>query len=92
MEVPPAAEGSWEHILHKSGASDKIILSKDIVGNRSYNRWIDQRAIGVVYNPQLEKTRNYVPSIIPRRYDAFIFIDKTTALRPLGTIAKEEAP
>ncbi|MFN2458054.1 MAG: erythromycin esterase family protein [Chitinophagaceae bacterium] len=85
MEVPPAAEGSWEHILHKSGASDKIILSKDIVGNRSYNRWIDQRAIGVVYNPQLEKTRNYVPSIIPRRYDAFIFIDKTTALRPLGT-------
>jgi erythromycin esterase-like protein len=89
VEVPPALEGSWDHILHKDGAHDKIVLSKEIAGNRAYNRWISQRAIGVVYQPQYEKTRNYVPSIIPKRYDAFIYIDRTTALRPLEPISKE---
>jgi len=42
-----------------------------------------QRAIGVVYNPKYEKYGNYVPTILPLRYDALIFIDKTTALSPL---------
>jgi erythromycin esterase-like protein len=42
-----------------------------------------QRAIGVVYNPKYEKYGNYVPTILSLRYDALIFIDKTTALSPL---------
>ncbi len=44
---------------------------------------IGHRAIGVVYNPEYEKYGNYVPSILPLRYDAFIYFDKTTALHPL---------
>ena len=41
-----------------------------------------QRAIDVVYAPEQEQ-RNYVPTILPRRYDAFLFIDKSQALHPL---------
>lgn len=44
---------------------------------------IGHRAIGVVYRPENEKYGNYVPSILPNRYDAFIYIDKTTALHPM---------
>jgi erythromycin esterase-like protein len=44
---------------------------------------IPHRAIGVVYNPELEKYGNYVPSILPLRYDAFIYLDHTRALFPL---------
>jgi len=40
------------------------------------------RAKGVVYNPQTE-AHNYVPTILPQRYDAFIFIDETSALRAI---------
>jgi erythromycin esterase-like protein len=40
-----------------------------------------QRAIGVVYNPEYERYGNYVPTILTRRYDAFLHIDKTHALR-----------
>ena len=42
-----------------------------------------QRAIGVVYNPKYERFGNYVPTVLSKRYDALIFIDKTNALSPL---------
>jgi erythromycin esterase-like protein len=92
MEVPPAIKGSWEHMLHQLGATDKIILSRELAGNSFLNRSIGHRAIGVVYHPQREHLGNYVPSIIPKRYDAFVYIDKTKALRPLGTKPKENEP
>jgi len=41
------------------------------------------RAIGVVYHPEYEAYGNYVPTVLPRRYDAFLFLDRTEALRPL---------
>ncbi len=37
------------------------------------------RAIGVVYNPQAD-SGNYVATVLLLRYDAFIFIKRTTAL------------
>jgi erythromycin esterase-like protein len=41
------------------------------------------RAIGVVYDPRTEHRGNYVPTILPERYDAFIFIDESKAVDPL---------
>jgi erythromycin esterase-like protein len=41
------------------------------------------RAIGVVYRPELEQFGNYVPTVLPLRYDAFLFMDQTRALQPL---------
>jgi len=41
------------------------------------------RAIGVVYDPMYESFGNYVPTVLPQRYDAFLYIDETTALHPL---------
>jgi hypothetical protein len=37
----------------------------------------------VVYDPRLEHWGNYVPTLLPRRYDAFLFIDETHAVDPL---------
>jgi erythromycin esterase-like protein len=92
MEVPNATQGSWEHLLHAQSASNKIILSKDIRNNKSLKKAIGHRAIGVVYNPQLEHLGNYVPSIIHKRYDAFLYIDRTHALHPLNTPPKGKEP
>lgn len=44
---------------------------------------MEQRAIGVVYNPSYEKYANYAETILPERYDALLFIDRTSALHPL---------
>jgi erythromycin esterase-like protein len=92
MNVPPAIAGSWENILHTLGASNKLILSKDIRNQRPLNQWIGHRAIGVVYHPERERNGNYVPSIIPRRYDAFMYFDKTTALHPIANVVNDKEP
>jgi len=81
--MPPPYKGSWEDLLHHAGGGDKFILSKNIL-RTALNRWIDQRAIGIVYHPKTEL--NYVPSVIPRRYDAFVYIDHTTALHPVVSL------
>jgi erythromycin esterase-like protein len=92
MEVPPAMEGSWEALLHALSPTNKIILSKDMRNDRTLNTWMGHRAIGVVYNPKREQYGNYVPSVVPRRYDAFIFIDQSTALHPLQTPVNANEP
>lgn len=41
------------------------------------------RAVGVVYRPQWESRHQYVPTVLPLRYDAFLNIPVTAALSPL---------
>jgi erythromycin esterase len=79
MRVPEAKAGSWEHLLHEAGNDDKLLLSRDI---DNFISAVGHRAIGVVYDPDFEHG-NYVPSVIPTRYEAFVFLDKTHALHSL---------
>ncbi len=82
MVVPKAVKGSWEHLLHQAGPYNQILLFDD--ENRAlFNNTIGHRAIGVVYNPRYEQYGNYVPTKVSERYDAFIYIEETTALKPL---------
>ena len=92
MDLPPAPEGSWENILHQLSPEDMLILSEDIAGKEALQQPLGHRAVGVVYHPQLEMYGNYVPSIIPGRYDAFLFIDKSKALHPISVPLKNVPP
>jgi erythromycin esterase len=83
MKVPPAREGSIEHVLHRQSAEDRYILFNSDDIRETYEESIRHRAIGVVYNPEKERYGNYVPSVMANRYDAFIYLDETTALHPL---------
>ena len=83
MEVPPAREGSIEHQLHQQSSLDRYLLFNTEDIQRKYESSIRHRAIGVVYNPERERHGNYVPSVMSQRYDAFLFLDTTTALHPL---------
>lgn len=82
MIIPPAQDGSWEDAMHKAGPSDKLLLFTDD-NQHFFNDTIGHRAIGVVYNPLHEQYGNYVPSVMSKRYDAFIFVTHTNALHPL---------
>src|SRR5262245_64937129 len=64
MPVPPAKEGSIEHLLHQQSNHDRYLLfnSKDV--SKKYETAINHRAIGVVYNPEMERLGNYVPSVM----------------------------
>jgi erythromycin esterase len=82
MPVPLAREGSWEDALHRAGGEDGLLVfsgpeEEELLEER------DHRAIGVVYDPGSERYSNYVPTLLSRRYDAFVYLEETRALRPL---------
>jgi erythromycin esterase-like protein len=69
--------------LHEALA-DRALL---VFSGRDRPGWLteelDHRAIGVVYDPELERWGNYVATRLGDRYDAFMWCDRTSALRPL---------
>jgi erythromycin esterase len=82
LPVPPARSGSWEALLHEVAPEDRLI----VFGGEEPGEMLEprgHRAIGVVYEPARERYGNYVPTVLPFRYDAFLFLDRTRALRPL---------
>ncbi len=83
MEVPPARAGSWERALHLMDAQDRLLLFHPPVDAGSALAVPrGHRAIGVVYHPEFEGG-NYVPTVLPLRYDAFLYLDRTRSLHPL---------
>jgi erythromycin esterase-like protein len=90
MPVPPAREGSWEDIMHRAGMQDKLLLLTDGAAPAGFLEPRGHRAIGVVYDPAYEAFGNYVPTVLPRRYDAFLYIDQTEALHPLHLQPRED--
>lgn len=83
MRVPEAREGSVEHKLHQQSKENRYFLFKADDDRKDFDSSIKHRAIGVVYNPHRERYGNYVPSFMKQRYDAFIYLDETSALHPL---------
>ncbi|HWT34384.1 MAG TPA: erythromycin esterase family protein [Microbacterium sp.] len=91
MPVPAAMEGSHEGLLHRA-LDGPAVLS---FGEARDGAWLahpaGHRAIGVVYDPNRE-AGNYVPTVMGRRYDALIWLERTRALTPLHHEAAPEEP
>jgi erythromycin esterase len=87
MTVPAAREGSYENAITRSGAGDSLLLFGDASVD-ALSELRGHRAIGVVYDPRTEHWGNYVPTVLPRRYDAFVFIEETTAVDALHLPAR----
>lgn len=85
MRLPAARPGSFEEAMHDAAVGDALLIfnGRDDGGVPGLDAPIGHRAVGVVYDPAHERWGNYVPTIIPRRYDAFLYIDETRAVDPL---------
>jgi erythromycin esterase len=87
MEMPAARKNSWEAALHEVSAENKMLIFSGLEDEGELVDPRGHRAVGVIYHPERESLGNYVPTIMPRRYDALLYIDETSALRPLGIAA-----
>jgi erythromycin esterase-like protein len=83
MPVPPARAGSVEALLHEALGEDSLIVVPRGERPAWLARRLDHRAIGVVYRPERERWGNYVPTVLGRRYDAFLHLEDTSPLQPL---------
>jgi erythromycin esterase len=84
--------GSYEGSVIAGKGENALLLAVELKDQPLLRQPIGHRAIGVVYRPQFEQFGNYVPSLIPERYDAFLFVDRTRALHPLPTTAQPHVP
>jgi erythromycin esterase-like protein len=90
VNMPKARKNSWEYLLNESLNSDAVYIPlNEMKKNNLLNQPILHRAVGVVYNPENEKYGNYVPSIIPMRYDAFIYFKNTSPLHAIDSAIDE---
>jgi erythromycin esterase-like protein/predicted phosphoribosyltransferase/predicted alpha/beta-hydrolase family hydrolase len=89
MPLPAAKPGSYEDIFHtaavKAKASQFYLLLRDQI-HSPFAQTLGHRAVGVVYDPRQERRGNYVPTELSKRYDAFVFIDRTRALKSLHSL------
>ncbi|HEV7459016.1 MAG TPA: erythromycin esterase family protein [Solirubrobacteraceae bacterium] len=76
--VRPALAGSWEELLHQSGAERFLVVDTAGLGARRL-----ERAIGVVYRPETERISHYFHARLAPQFDAVIHIDETRAVEPL---------
>jgi erythromycin esterase len=97
LPVPSAMHGSYDDLFHnlcvKMNAPMCSVnfseLKKKEGEEEEFLKMKGQRAIGVVYHPAYERG-NYVPTVLCKRYDAFIFVDQTNALEPIIVTKPEE--
>ena len=86
-DIPEARPGSVENACHQVignvGCSDFYLMFDPFDHGSPLNQVMDHRAIGVVYDPDIEHRGNYVPTSLSNRYDAFIFIDRSNSLTPI---------
>jgi erythromycin esterase-like protein len=86
MQVPPAQSGSYDACFHAINRDRFFLLlreARERGEGEPFTGWRGQRAIGVVYQPEYERG-NYVPTRLADRYDAYIHIDRTRAVKPLA--------
>jgi erythromycin esterase-like protein len=87
--VRPGLAGSWEEQLHElvggGGCAVALAEEPELAEPRL------QRAIGVVYLPDTERTSHYLVARPGLQFDALVHVDETRALEPLERTSDWEA-
>jgi len=89
MTMPSAAAGSLGNLLMRVGAEPFMLLMDEVRDVAALRGRIGHRAVGVTYSPTND-AGNYVQTLVPRRYDAVLFVPETTALRMVAPSPESE--
>jgi protein-L-isoaspartate(D-aspartate) O-methyltransferase len=87
-QVLPSHPQSYERQFHLSALPGLILplragSGRDVVTELSKPRL--ERAIGVIYRPETELASHYFEAELPRQFDEYIWVDKTSAVTLLAT-------
>lgn len=91
LPLPVAHRGSHEDLLHRALDRDAVLVFGDDRSGPWLSTRLGHRAVGVVYHPARE-SGNYVPTVMGARYDALVWLEETSALRPLHHEARPREP
>ena len=87
MTVRPAHPESYERLCHDTDVPAFVLALREparpeVRGELEPPRL--ERAIGVIYRPESELASHYFQASLPYQFDEYIWLDQTTAVRPLA--------
>lgn len=95
MSVKPAHPQSYERLFHMTGTPGLLLPlrsgSCEVLRNKLANPRLE-RAIGVIYRPESELASHYFEAVLPRQFDEYVWIDRTSAVKPFGVAEIEGLP
>jgi erythromycin esterase-like protein len=89
--VRPALVGSYEELLDFTGIERFLLRLKDDPKLKGLRERKLERAIGVIYRPDTERTSHYFYAELPYQFDMVIHFNETRAVEPLERTAQWEA-
>lgn len=93
--VREGTKGSYEKLFHETGVANFFLNLRDEEIKNVLNEPLLERAIGVIYRPEIERVSHYFYARLPDQFDGVIHFDRTRAVEPLDKIARrsqEDAP
>jgi len=95
MHIRPSHPQSYERLFHLTNKPG-LILPLHVDQKSDLNAQLSkpklERAIGVIYRPETELASHYFEAVLPRQFDEYVWIDRTTAVTPLSTEQLEGVP
>jgi len=85
--VRPALAESYESLLHAVAIPSFWVSTADHAVRNVLQTPRLERAIGVIYRPETERSSHYFSANLADQFDAVIHIDRTRALEPLERMA-----
>ncbi|KZM74703.1 erythromycin esterase family protein [Nocardia terpenica] len=84
MPLRPAVASSAEQLLHDTGIPAFLLrFDRPTAAAELLRTPRLERTVGVVYTPATERHSHYLHTRLADRYDAVVYLDRTTALDPL---------
>lgn len=81
--VRPALPGSYESLFHDTGSQRFYLELRQQSVSELLQTPMLERAIGVIYRPETERTSHYFRASLARQFDAVFHYDRTRAVEPL---------
>jgi erythromycin esterase-like protein len=95
MTVRPARADSHEHAFRLAGIARSLTDWRG-PGRRALadrlRKPLLERAIGVVYRPETERSSHYFEAMLAEQFDAWVWFEQTQAVTPLGHERPHGAP
>jgi protein-L-isoaspartate(D-aspartate) O-methyltransferase len=95
MRVRPAHPQSYERLFHMTNAPGLLMPLKGSPSEEvreKLERPRLERAIGVIYRPESELASHYFEAVLPRQFDEYIWIDRTSAVKPFDVAVLQGMP
>ena len=86
MRVRPVRADSHEALFRTAGHARSLTDLRGPRARELREAWAHpylERAIGVVYRPDTERTSHYFEAVLPEQFDAFVWFAETSAVTPL---------